>query len=82
MATIVVDQKETQMRGQDSYPHTSKHLMETLNKIRNRGLNQQQVATFMRIYGKDCFKAPKAGETGQGRGYAVELGGCVLPKSS
>ena len=45
-------------RYQDFIPHTSKGMNQTIARIMKGGLNEVQVATYKRVFGKECFKAP------------------------
>lgn len=50
------DTTSTVSKFQSFIPHTSKHLRRSIDRVMNRGLNEEEVKRFQRIYGARCFK--------------------------
>lgn len=47
------------MQFQNFYPGSNNFFLQELNRATAKGLNQEQVALFKRLYGKDYFKPKK-----------------------
>jgi hypothetical protein len=59
MGTVIDTKAVSGMHFQDFYPGTNNFYLQQLNRVTAKGLNQEQVALFKRIYGKDYFKPTK-----------------------
>ena len=60
MATIVdpAAAAGSHMRYQSFIPHTSKVFNQQIARETAGGLNEVHVATFKRVFGEHCFRAP------------------------